>query len=160
MVNHLPLQVRQASIDDAVNVAELFLTTRRDAMPYLPTLYTDDQIRQWIAKVVFVKCAVWVAETQGQIAGFMALVGDRLEHLYILPSYQRQGIGSQLLGKAKQLSPQRLELYVFQKNTPARSFYQAHGFAEVESGDGSGNEEQEPDVRCVWTGDGGDVREK
>jgi hypothetical protein len=79
MVNHLPLQVRQASIDDAVNVAELFLTTRRDAMPYLPTLYTDDQIRQWIAKVVFVKCAVWVAETQGRIAGFMALVGDRLE---------------------------------------------------------------------------------
>jgi ribosomal protein S18 acetylase RimI-like enzyme len=141
MANHLPLEIRQASIDDAVDVAELFLTTRREAMPYLPTLYTDDQTRQWIAKVVFVTCNVWVAETQGRIAGFMALVGDRLEHLYILPAYQRQGIGSQFLGKAKQLRPQRLELYVFQQNTSARSFYQAHGFAEVESGDGSGNEE-------------------
>ena len=97
MVNHLLLQIRQASIDDASDVAELFLTTRRDAMPYLPTLYTDDQIRQWIAKVVFVQCAVWIAEVQGRIIGFMALVGDHLEHLYILPTSQRHGIGSQLL---------------------------------------------------------------
>lgn len=154
MVNHLPLQIRQASIDDAVDVAELFLRTRRDAMPYLPALYTDDQIRQWIAKVVFVHCDVWVAETQGQIAGFMALMDDRLEHLYILSAYQRQGIGSQLLDQARQLSPRRLELYVFQQNTPARSFYTTHGFVEVEYRDGAGSEEQEPDVWCVWTGDG------
>jgi hypothetical protein len=65
-----------------------------------------------------------------------------------------------LLDKANQLSPQRLELYVFQNNTLAWSFYQAQGFTEVEYGDGSCNEEQDPDVRYVWTGHGGGVRGK
>jgi hypothetical protein len=41
-------------------------------------------------------------------------------------------------------------LWTFQANAPARRFYERHGFGAVEFGDGSGNEEGEPDVRYVW----------
>ena len=44
----------------------------------------------------------------------------------------------------------RLELWVFQRNTGAVAFYEAHGFAIVEATDGD-NEEQEPDFRMTWS---------
>ena len=40
-----------------------------------------------------------------------------------------------------------LRLYTFQSNEGARRFYERHGFAAVAFGDGSDNEEREPDVR-------------
>ena len=60
------------------------------------------------------------------------------------------GIGSRLLdvviNEAKLVTPV-LRLYAFQCNEAARRFYERHGFTAVAFGDGSGNEEGEPDVR-------------
>ncbi len=61
-----------------------------------------------------------------------------------------QSIGDQLLARAKELSPARLELHTFQRNAPARRFYEARGCVAVDFNDGSRNEEREPDVRCQW----------
>jgi hypothetical protein len=44
-----------------------------------------------------------------------------------------------------------MRLYAFQRNTRARSFYERRGFVAVAFGDGSGNEEGEPDVLYQWT---------
>jgi hypothetical protein len=44
-----------------------------------------------------------------------------------------------------------MRLYAFQRNTRARGFYERRGFVAVEFGDGSGNEEGEPDVLYQWT---------
>ncbi len=44
---------------------------------------------------------------------------------------QRQGIGTALAEKAKDLSPDKLRAYVFQKNHAARSFFEKQGFVEV-----------------------------
>ncbi len=75
-----------------------------------------------------------------------------LEHPYVLPAFQGQGIGARLLDLAKRLSPRRLRLRTFQANRPARDFYEARGFLAVEFGDGAGNEERAPDVLYEWTG--------
>ena len=40
-----------------------------------------------------------------------------------------------------------LRLWTFQRNAGARRFYERNRFIAVEFGDGSGNEEGEPDVR-------------
>jgi hypothetical protein len=55
-----------------------------------------------------------------------------------------------LLDKAFALSNGRLQLFTFQRNTGARSFYEVKGFRAVEFNDGSCNEEREPDIRYVW----------
>jgi hypothetical protein len=53
--------------------------------------------------------------------------------------------------------PSGMRLYAFQRNTRARDFYECRGFVAVEFGDGSGNEEGEPDVLYQWTPTTGDL---
>ena len=80
---------------------------------------------------------------------------EHLDHLYLLPSHYRRGIGTALLDKAKQASGGKILLYAFQKNTRARAFYERHGFRAIWFGDGAENEEHEPDVLYEWQRDGG-----
>ncbi len=80
---------------------------------------------------------------------YMRVVGDELDHLYVRPDWQRRSVGLALLDKAKSLSPARLALWTFQRNTHARAFYEAQGFRIAGCTEGD-NEEQEPDVRYVW----------
>lgn len=146
--------LRRGEAGDADGLTELFLASRREALPYLPELHGDEETRAWMGRVVLPECAVWVAEVEGVVAGFVAVAGEHVEHLYVRPGWQRRGIGRRLLGKAKGISPQRLDLWAFQRNLGARAFYEGHGFVAVEFGDGSGNEEGEPDVRYEWRATG------
>ncbi len=66
---------------------------------------------------------------------------------------QRQGIGTALAEKAKDLSPDKLRAYVFQKNHAARSFFEKLGFVEVGYG-ASPHPEDEPDVEMLWVRSG------
>jgi len=148
-----PLVLRPATPADAGAVADVFLASRRDALPYLPALHSDEETRRWIADVVLPAGAVWVAVLDGRVAGFAALTGaecDHLDHLYVLPGLFGRGVGGALLAKAKALSPGRLRLFTFQRNVRARAFYEARGFVVVDRNDGSRNEEREPDVLYEW----------
>jgi GNAT superfamily N-acetyltransferase len=75
-----------------------------------------------------------------------------VEQLYLAPGCYRQGIGTALLAIAKHHSPNELLLFCFQRNSRARAFYEANGFTAVRFGDGSDNEEREPDIEYVWVG--------
>ncbi|MEA2585307.1 MAG: hypothetical protein QOF33_3392 [Thermomicrobiales bacterium] len=152
-------QIRQAEPHDADAIAHVHTTSMREALPYLPELHTAEETRGWVATVVLPNQSVWVAEVEGRIVGVTALHEGTLEQLYILLGYQGRGIGSELLGKAKELNPEGLSLWTFQRNARARAFYEHRGFVAVEFGDGSGNEEGEPDVRYEWKPKAGDVPE-
>ena len=138
--------------DDAGEIAAVYLLSRADALPYLRRVHGDDDVRAWIAGTLLPRCRTWVARRDGLIVGFLALDGDSLEQLYLRPGHCRRRIGSRLLDLAKRACPGRLRLWAFQRNAPARAFYEAHGFRAVRFGDGSGNEEGEPDVLYEWTG--------
>src|SRR3954447_2640973 len=150
----MPYIVRRAAARDAGEIAEVHTVARREAMPYLPHLHTDDETRAWVAEVVLPRQEVWVAEADGRVVGVTSLEDDMVQQLYILPGYQGLGIGSALLALAKSRRPDGLRLYAFQRNTRARTFYEHRGFVAIAFGDGSGNEEGEPDVLYEWTGDG------
>jgi GNAT superfamily N-acetyltransferase len=144
------IRLRPGTVRDASAITDLFLAARRTTMPYLPALHSDAETRAFIENVVLQTCAVWVADEGGRAVGFAAVHEDWLAHLYLHPAYQRRGIGTALLRRAMELSPDRLQLWAFQRNSAARAFYERHGFHAVEFGDGSGNEEGEPDVRYEW----------
>ena len=148
-----PYIVRCAAARDAGEIAEVHTVAMREAMPYLPHLHTDDETRAWVTEVVLPRQEVWVAEANGRVVGVTSLEGDMVQQLYILPGYQGIGIGSALLALAKSRRPGGLRLYAFQRNTRARAFYERRGFVAIAFGDGSGNEEGEPDVLYEWTGD-------
>lgn len=75
---------------------------------------------------------VWVYERDGQVVGFFALQVNMLAALFVHPEVHGQGIGSALLAKARLLSPEPLELSVYQRNAQAVAFYQRQGFCQID----------------------------
>jgi ribosomal protein S18 acetylase RimI-like enzyme len=119
-------------------------------MPYLPELHSDEETGSWMEAEVMGKQEVFVAELDGGIVGFAALEEGKLEHLYVDPGHQGAGIGSALLDLAKEARPDGFRFWVFQRNEAARRFYEKHGCRLVETTDGAGNEEREPDALYEW----------
>jgi GNAT superfamily N-acetyltransferase len=149
--------LRPATQDDASTIATVHITARRDTLPYLPDLHSDEETVGWIANIVLPNQDVWIAQIDDVVVGYTATIGDELNDLYVLPLAQGLGIGTALLSKAKELSPGRLSLWTFQRNARARSFYERRGFVAMEFTNGAGNEEREPDVRYEWTSTGSEI---
>ena len=115
-------------------------------MPYLPELHSDEETHAWMATQVVGRQEVVVAELDGRVAGFAALEGDLLGHLYVDPGHQRRGVGTALVDWVKGSRPAGFRLWVFQRNEGARRFYEERGCRLAELTDGSANEEREPDA--------------
>lgn len=139
---------RQTADDAAVwrEMAGLFMQSRATAMPWLPVLHSLDDTQRFLAGLRH-SHAIWLArDAAGRLLGLAVDDGDWLDHLYLAPAAQRQGIGSALLAQALADGKPR-QLWCFADNAAARRFYERHGFVAVESTDGAGNEERCPDVR-------------
>jgi ribosomal protein S18 acetylase RimI-like enzyme len=54
-----------------------------------------------------------------------------LDHLFVAPENQRNGIGSSLLMAVLDRMPHGVTLTVFEENRPARQFYEKRGFRET-----------------------------
>ena len=146
----MAIEIRKATVGDVADVAEVFIASQADALPFLAALHTQQETRSFIATQVFPLSDMWVAVEDGRIVGMMALVGQHIDHLYLKPGQYRRGIGTLLLNKAKELSPKKITLYAFAVNSRARAFYEHHSFKPIEFGDGSANEAGEPDVLYEW----------
>jgi len=81
-----------------------------------------------------------VADSGVMIGGMAFAAPDKdnaeivnLSQLYVLPGFQRQGIGEQLFAEIETCFPnaKRLALEVVPQNAPAIRFYEAHGMREV-----------------------------
>jgi GNAT superfamily N-acetyltransferase len=136
-------------------VASVFAAARAE-MTYLPVLHTADEHVAFFSECVAGGSWVEVAEVgevgNGQVVGFCAVHDGWVDHLYVMPEYQRSGIGRTHLVRAKAAHPGGLSLWVFELNHRARSFYFREGFVEMERTDGGGNEERVPDIRMRWSG--------
>jgi putative acetyltransferase len=144
--------IRPGRRDDAEAIADAHLDARREAMPWPPVLDSRQDAINYFAGQVLLHEHVLVAEVNQLVVGFIALKGDHVDHLYIAPAYQGRRIGDRLLAMAKELHPNGLTLWTFQRNARARRFYEARGFIASEFTDGSRNEEREPDVLYRWLG--------
>lgn len=148
------LVLRPALSDDLRRVGELFWRTRAAAVPAMPpVVHERDDVLAFFAGFDLAERDVWLAEgPTGDLRGFVELKGDWLDDLYVDPAHQGDGVGSALLELAMSLRPGGFELWVFASNAPARAFYARHGLIELETTDGSGNEEGSPDIRLAWPG--------
>lgn len=151
--NHSNVRYRRAERSDMRTVARVFAISFRHSLSHLPNLHTADEDAQFFGGKVFDENEVWLAEDgAGVILGFIAFTHahDFVNHLYVLPAVQRDGYGSALL-KLAQERANSLQLWTFQCNARARTFYKRNGFREVRLTSGEGNEEKEPDVLLEWT---------
>lgn len=148
-MTQIAVHIRPARRHAAPAIAAILRESFDDALPRLAGLHTPDEDLAFVRDVLMLTCAVLVAETGHQPVGFAAVKAGWIEQFYLRPGFQRRGIGTALL-EAVRHGREQLELWTFQENAGARAFYRRHGFEEVEFTDGSGNEENAPDVRMVW----------
>jgi ribosomal protein S18 acetylase RimI-like enzyme len=130
--------IRKAKPDDAANVASLGFTVWVDT-------YATDGIRDTLSKYVFAEFSVrnikrmistqnvLVAEEGGHLLAYSVAekgVEKRaeLKALYVLPKFQNQGIGRELLNSARSFSANGLWLTCWQHNKSALNFYHKNGF--------------------------------
>lgn len=141
--------LRQLALADMDAAAQVHRIAFDQALPWLVGLHTPDEDRWFYRERVFPTCRVWGWFAADVLSGFIAFRQGWIEQFYVLPAAQGRGVGTELLDIAKGAA-ERLELWTFQRNTPARHFYEARGFVQVEQTDGARNEEREPDVRYRW----------
>ena len=143
------IALRSATLEDAGEIARLHRLSVRTAMPWLPDLHSSQEDLDFFRDEVLARQRVVLAIRDDQLVGFAASGEDWLHHLYVHPQSQGVGVGFSLLEDARR-SRSVLQLWAFQRNLHARAFYERAGFSVVRMTEGSGNEEQEPDVLYLW----------
>ena len=142
--------IRRAEPGDAAGIGDVWLTSWRATFDFEPG-HPDEDVRRWLATELVPKHETWVAvDGQGAVIGLMALSDDMIEQLYLAPAWIGRGVGRRFVALAKERRPAGLDLYCFAVNGRARRFYEREGFTAIAYGDGSGNEERQPDVRYAW----------
>jgi GNAT superfamily N-acetyltransferase len=141
--------LRQLALADMDAAALVHRAAFSSALPWLADLHTPAEDRWFFRERVFPRCQVWGIFADAALLGLIAFREDWIDHLYVQPRAQRQGLGTELPGVA-QSSFGRLQLWTFQRNLPARRFYERRRFVLAEKTDGADNEEKEPDARYLW----------
>jgi GNAT superfamily N-acetyltransferase len=141
--------LRRLELEDVHTAARVLRISFDQALPSLAGLHTPEEDRWFFRERVFRTCEVWGAFDSAAMVGMIAFREDWIDQLYVLPKEQGRGVGTELL-QAAQSSFGRLQLWTFQRNVPARRFYEARGFALIRETDGAGNEEKEPDALYLW----------
>ena len=146
--------IRCGRVEESDAIAELYFRIREQTLEdgSIPEgVHTLEEHRAWVRERLFGEQEVWVAESDGVLAGFMVLGRpDWIEHLYVDRAATGAGLGSRFVTLAKAELAGPIQLWTFQSNTGAQRFYARHGFVSVQWTDGD-NEEQAPDVRLVYT---------
>ena len=142
--------IRLAKIEDADDVASLYIESRKRDVPYAPLAYSDDEIRDWMRTVLIPQGRVSVFMFQERIAAMIAVseTSDSawIDQLYVHPDMTSRGYGTALMKEAISVLSRPIQLYTFQQNRRSRGFYERFGFIASQFSDGSQNEERCPDV--------------
>ena len=133
--------IRHMMEKDIVAVQQIIRTTWKDTYTDLlpevvQTKFLDSAYSTPMVLKRMEKTAVLIAEQHGVPVGFLNTThvdedGDsELTALYILPEYQRQGIGLELFENALSLLGSGVQLFVYvdDLNYSAKAFYEKMGF--------------------------------
>ena len=142
--------LRQLKLEDMDAAARVVRTAFDQALPSLAGLHTAEEDQWFFRERVFKTCEMWGVFDGAVMTAIIAFREDWIDQLYVLPEAQRRGVGKDLLQVAQNAFG-RLQLWTFQRNAPARRFYEARGFALIQQTDGARNEEKEPDALYLWT---------
>ncbi|WP_334359603.1 MULTISPECIES: GNAT family N-acetyltransferase [unclassified Bradyrhizobium] len=114
----------------------LYDIRRRSILELAPPTMAAAEAQGWAARLTLSGMArklreleIWVAELDGEIVGWGAIRGDRLEGLYAAPEFAGQGVGVGLLAMLEGLMRDRGFPSVHaEASTNARDFYLRRGY--------------------------------
>lgn len=129
--------VRKATSDDVGAVARIWHTGWIDGhlghVP--PELVRHRNKEQFVSRAEKRVEGMWVAESGGQIMGFVVVVGDEVEQIYVDGLARGTGLAAMLLHKAeaeiRSVGHRQAWLAVVAGNRRARSFYSRLGWRDA-----------------------------
>jgi len=141
-------RVRRATLDDARAIAEVHVDTWRVAYPgvipqdVLDRLDVDEREQRWLSWIPVEEIAVFVAQQDGRVVGFVSLGPSRdvdgtgeLYAIYVAPGSWGTGAGPALMDEATEWLLARWDeavLWVAEENPRARRFYERYGWIAEE----------------------------
>ena len=118
--------IRKYAPDDLDDVLAAWESASRIAHPFLTDEF-QKQERHNIPNVYMPVAETWVIEQDGQVIGFVALIGNEVGGLFVKTDFHGTGAGRALMDKAVELRGD-LEVEVFKANKIGRKFYDKYGF--------------------------------
>jgi putative acetyltransferase len=127
--NDISYTIRRYEEKDLNDVLDAWEKASLLAHPFLSKEFMDQE-RQNIPSVYVPQAETWVAEWDGKVVGFVALIGHEVGAIFLQPEFHGKGIGLALMDKAQSLRGD-LVLEVFEENEIGRRFYDRYGFEYV-----------------------------
>jgi putative acetyltransferase len=124
------VKIRQYNESDLESVLDAWEVATRLAHEFM----TDDfiaQERKNVTEIYLPNTDTWVAEIDGEVKGFIALMANEVGAIFLQPDCHGKGIGKALMDKAQNIHG-NLEVEVFKENTIGRNFYSKYGFEYLE----------------------------
>jgi putative acetyltransferase len=124
------VKIRQYVESDLEAVLSSWESATRLAHPFM----TDEflaQERKNTAEIYLPNTVTWVIEIDGEVVGFIALMGNEVGAIFLQSEHHGKGAGKILMDKARELHGD-LEVEVFSENTIGRKFYSKYGFEFLE----------------------------
>jgi putative acetyltransferase len=124
---------RPATLDDA---AALFDLRRRSILELAARGLPAGEAEAWAAKLTLAgmegklrEFEIWVAELDGVVAAWGAILGDTLEGLYTAPEFAGRGVASGMLIRLEGLMMARGVAAVYaEASSNAKAFYLRRGY--------------------------------
>ncbi|MEH6651949.1 MAG: GNAT family N-acetyltransferase [Motiliproteus sp.] len=130
----MALIIRKYTDTDLNAVLSSWENGSRLAHPFLTEAFVE-KVRHDIPNLYLPNAETWVADIDGIVVGFIALVFylkddkncNEVGALFVEPEFHGQGIGKALMDKAHGIHGE-LEVEVFKQNPVGRRFYDRYGF--------------------------------
>lgn len=121
--------IRKYKDTDTESVVDIWHKASAVAHPFLTTDFLHSEADN-IRSLYLPNTETWVAEKNGNIVGFISLMGNEVGALFVDPVFHGQKIGKLLMDITTQ-QHSTLVLDVFEKNSMGRRFYKRYGYREI-----------------------------
>jgi len=121
--------IRHYKIDsnDLTGIMSSWENASKLAHPFLTEKFLDAE-RYNIPNVYLPNTDTWVADFNGVVIGFIALMGNEVAAIFVEPEHHGTGVGLSLMNKAQKIHGD-LEVEVFNENSIGLKFYSSYGFS-------------------------------
>ena len=125
-----PLRLRAYAAADEEVAIELWRRSWQHAYPQIDFSGRLAWWRERWRKELVPDTSITVAERAGALVGFVTIDANTgyLDQIVVAPEAWGSGIAEALLGEAKRICPEKIELHVNTDNARAIRFYGRHGF--------------------------------
>ena len=121
--------IRKHQESDLEDILNIWYQSSTLAHPFLDDAFVE-KVKNDMREIYIPGSETWVYEDKGKIIGFIAMLGNEIGGLFVLPDHHSKGVGQELVKFIREFHDE-LEVEVFKLNIIGRAFYDKYGFTKI-----------------------------